>query len=75
MPPRTAQPSRCDTPICVAFSKGEGASWFAEQRLDPTPEAGNEGCSFSYPSVDILGDCVYVTYYENRERNISLVLR
>lgn len=63
------------TPICVAFSEDEGASWFGEQRLDPTPSSDNDACSFSYPSIDFVGDRAFVTYYENRDRRISLVLR
>ena len=61
------------TPICVAFSRDEGASWFARQTLDPgTNEAGR---SFSYPSAHFFGDRAFVTYYENRDGGISLVLR
>ena len=63
------------TPICVAFSQDEGASWFGEQRLDPTSDERNEPYTFSYPSVHFLGDRGLVTYYENRNRRISLVLR
>jgi hypothetical protein len=63
------------TPICIAYSEDEGKSWFGEQRLDPTDDLANEGCSFSYPSINFLGDQGYVTYYENRERRISLLLR
>ena len=63
------------TPICVVFSQDEGASWFGEQRLDPSPELENEMCSFSYPSANFFGDRGFVTYYENRDRRISLVLR
>lgn len=61
------------TPICVAFSRDEGASWFGWQTLDP--EADGAGRSFSYPSADFLGDRGFVTYYENRDGRISLVLR
>ncbi len=63
------------TPICVAFSIDEGESWFGEQRLDPNPDLDNEECSFSYPSIDFLRDHGFITYYENRDRRISLVLR
>ena len=63
------------TPICVAFSEDEGESWFGEQRLDPDAYGENGDCSFSYPSVDFLGDRGFITYYENRNRRISLVLR
>jgi len=63
------------TPICVAFSEDDGESWFDEQRLDPNAHCENSDCSFSYPSVDFLGDRGFITYYENRDRRISLVLR
>jgi Neuraminidase (sialidase) len=63
------------TPIGVAFSKDEGESWFGEQSLDPTPEMDNEACSFSYPSATFIGNRGFVTYYESRDRRISLVLR
>jgi len=63
------------TPICIAFSKDEGTSWSGEQRLDPAPDLDSSNCSFSYPSIDFLGNRGYVTYYENRDRSISLILR
>lgn len=63
------------TPIGVAFSSDEGESWFGEQKLDPSTELGNGDNSFSYPSADFLGDQGFVTYYENCDRRISLILR
>lgn len=63
------------TPICIAFSDDDGASWFGEQGLDPDPSLDNTGCSFSYPSIDFMDDRCFVTYYENRDRRISLILR
>jgi sialidase-1 len=61
------------TPLCVAFSHDEGASWFARQKLDP--DTDGEGRSFSYPSAHFFGDRAYVTYYEKNDAGISLVLR
>ena len=63
------------TPISVAFSSDEGESWFGEQKLDPSTDLGNGANSFSYPSANFLGDQGFVTYYENCDRRISLVLR
>lgn len=63
------------TPICVAFSDDEGASWFGEQRLDPAPALNNEANSFSYPSANFFGDHGCITYYENCDRRTSLILR
>ena len=63
------------TPIGVAFSSDDGDTWFGEQHLDPTPACENEACTFSYPSIDFLGDNGFITYYENRDRRISLILR
>lgn len=63
------------TPICVAFSNDEGASWTDEQRLDPDPGDSGEGRSFSYPGAHFIGDQGIVTYYENRDRKISLIVR
>lgn len=63
------------TPICIAFSADEGATWMGERRLDPEPGRANAACSFSYPGIHFLGERGYVTYYENRDRRISLVLR
>ena len=63
------------TPICIAFSEDGGASWFGKQRLDPDPDLDNSGCSFSYPSIDFLGNRGFVTYYENRDHRLSLILR
>lgn len=63
------------TPICIAFSQDEGVSWFGERRLDPDPDLGNSDCTFSYPSISFLADRAFVTYYENRDREISLILR
>ena len=63
------------TPICIAFSEDDGNTWFGEQTLDPNPSLDNTSCSFSYPSIDFLGDRCFVTYYENRDRRISLILQ
>ncbi|NKB72405.1 MAG: hypothetical protein GKR89_35460 [Candidatus Latescibacteria bacterium] len=63
------------TPICIAFSADEGASWSHEQRLDPAADLDNLGCTFSYPGIDFLGEQGFVTYYENRDGKISLILR
>ena len=63
------------TPICIAFSDDDGEGWFGEQRLDPDESLGNSDCSFSYPGIDFLGDRAFVTYYENRDHRISLILR
>lgn len=63
------------TPLTVAFSDDEGDTWFGEQKLDPSPDLNNETNSFSYPSADFLGDHGFVTYYENCDRRISLILR
>lgn len=63
------------TPICVAFSDDEGVSWFGEHRLDPDTTLSNEDCAFSYPGIDFVGDRGFITYYESRERRISLILR
>jgi hypothetical protein len=63
------------TPICIAYSENEGDSWFGEQKLDPAEDLANKGCSFSYPSIDFLGDQGFITCYENQDRRISLVLR
>jgi len=62
------------TPLCVAFSADEGASWFAEKALDPAPGESSEGRSFSYPGAHFRGDRGFVTYYESVEGRISLVL-
>ena len=63
------------TPIGIAFSQDDGASWFGEHILDASSEANNDRCSFSYPSAHFTGDRGFVTYYQNRDRHISLVLR
>ena len=63
------------TPIGIAFSQDDGASWFGEHILDTSSEASSERCSFSYPSLHFAGDRGFVTYYRNHDRRISLVLR
>jgi sialidase-1 len=68
------------TPITVAFSTDDGASWFGQTDLDPAPGESTEDRSFSYPSAHFLGDRGFITYYESvdsqgAERRISLVLR
>lgn len=63
------------TPVCVAFSADDGASWCGEQVLDPEPGAGSQGRSFSYPSAHFHGDGGFVTYYESAAGRICLILR
>jgi sialidase-1 len=61
------------TPICIAFSQDEGETWFDELRLDPGDGEPKEGRSFSYPGAHFLGDTGFVTYYENAEKQLSLI--
>ena len=63
------------TPFCVAFSNDEGGSWSNEHRLDPSIDDTGDGRSFSYPSAHFIGDQGIFTYYENSDRQISLVVR
>ena len=63
------------TPVCVAFSNDEGGSWSNEHRLDPSIDDTGDGRSFSYPGAHFIGDQGIVTYYENHDRQISLVVR
>ncbi len=63
------------TPICIAFSKDEGASWFDEHRLDPGDGEETTGRSFSYPGAHFVGDRGIVTYYENADKRLSLIVR
>ena len=63
------------TPVCVAFSNDEGGSWSNEHRLDPSVDDTGDGRSFSYPGAHFIGDQGIVTYYENSDRQISLVVR
>ena len=58
------------TPLSAALSRDEGESWFA--RTDLETDATR---SYSYPSAHFIGGRSFVTYYENVDRRISLILR
>ena len=58
------------TPLTVAFSQDEGQHWFGN--IDLEADASR---SYSYPSINFIGDRAFVTYYERADRRISLVLR
>ena len=59
------------TPINVAFSADDGASWCDETVLDPAPDEAAGERSFSYPGAHFLGDQAFVTYYESVQRRVS----
>ena len=58
------------TQLSAALSGDEGESWFARTDLETDSTR-----SYSYPSVHFIGGRGFVTYYENVDRRISLILR
>lgn len=58
------------TPFTVAFSRDEGETWGEYIDLETDPDR-----SFSYPGVHSVKGRLFVTYYDCRDRRLSLVLR
>lgn len=51
-------------PLSITFSSDDGNTWPSFADI----ETGNEGDEFSYPSIDHLGDTLFVTYTWKRKR-------
>jgi len=58
------------TPFTVAFSRDEGETWGDYTNLETDTDR-----SFSYPGIHFVRGRAFVTYYDCRDRRLSLVLR